>query len=233
MTFDHMIERLYRVFESQKQFVADASHDLRTPLTVIQGNVDLLKRNLGEADRRESLRAIEAESKRMSKIVDDLLLLAEIESGQIERQEEVSLREIVLEEFKRAQQLAGNREIVIGRLENLSINGDTYKLKQLLGNLTDNAIKYTPEGGTITLSLFQDDDWARLEVADTGIGISPEHLPRLFDRFYRVDKARSRAGGGTGLGLAIVKGITEQHGGKVTVISEPSKGSTFTAWLKL
>jgi len=103
----------------------------------------------------------------------------------------------------------------------------------LVWNLVSNAVKYTPDGGTITLSLFQEGDWARLEVTDTGIGIPPEHLPHIFDRFYRVDKARSRAGGGTGLGLAIVKGIAEQHGGRVSVISEPGKGSTFTVWLKL
>jgi signal transduction histidine kinase len=94
-------------------------------------------------------------------------------------------------------------------------------------------VKYTPDGGTITLSLYQEGDWARLDVADTGIGIAPEHLPHLFDRFYRVDKARSRAGGGTGLGLAIVKGIAEQHGGRVAVTSELGKGSTFTVWLRL
>lgn len=232
-TFDHMLERLHRVFKSQKDFVADASHELRTPLTVIRGNLDLLKRNLGEADRRESLRVIEAESKRMSGIVNDLLLLAEVESEEMARQEEVPLKGIVLEEFKRARQLAEKHQFATGRLENLSIVGDAYKLKQMIGNLVDNAIKYTPEGGSITLSLFRDGDWARLEVADTGIGIAAEHLSRIFDRFYRVDKARSHARGGTGLGLAIVKGIAEQHGGHVTVTSEPGKGSVFTAWLKL
>ena len=103
----------------------------------------------------------------------------------------------------------------------------------MLGNLVDNAVKYTPEHGTITLSLFQDEEWVCLEVADTGIGIASEHQAHIFDRFYRVDKARSRISGGTGLGLAIVKGIAEQHGGKVTVSSEPGKGSTFTVWLKL
>lgn len=233
MTFDQMIERLHRFFQSQKNFVADASHELRTPLTVIGGNIDLLERNMSEEDRRESLRAIKAESNRMSKIVSDLLLLAEIESGQTEPKEDVALKGLVMDEVKRAQPLAGNHKIVTGRLENISITGDSYRLKQLLGNLVNNAIKYTPEGGVITLSLFRDGEWAHLEVSDTGIGISPEHLPRMFDRFYRVDKARSRAGGGTGLGLAIVKGISEQHGGKVTVNSEPGKGSVFTAWLKI
>ncbi len=232
-TFDHMIEHLERVFQSQKNFVADASHELRGPLTVIRGNLDLLKRKLNEAERRESLIAIERETVRMAKIVDDLLLLAEVESGESTRHQTVSLKAILLEEVERARTIAGNRKIIIDRQQDVSVKGDAQRLKQLLANLVDNAIKYTPEHGTITLSLFKDLEWARLEVTDTGIGIAPEHLPHIFDRFYRVDKARSRGSGGTGLGLAIVKGIAEQHGGKVTVTSEPGKGSTFTAWLKL
>lgn len=232
-TFDRMIERLNRVFELQKQFIADASHELRSPLTVIQGNLDLLKRNISEDDRRESLRAIESEAKRMTNIVSDLLMLAEIESGYAGHQEAVSLREVVLEEFERAKTLAVNRQVIIGRLEDLSVRGDGYRLRQALANLVDNAVKYTPEGGAITISLFGDGGWTRLEVADTGIGISPENLPRIFDRFYRADKSRSRTGGGTGLGLAIVKGIAEKHSGRATVSSEPGRGSTFTLWLKL
>jgi signal transduction histidine kinase len=232
-TFDHMIGHLHRVFESQKNFIADASHDLRGPLTVIRGNLDLLKRNLGDQERQESLRAMEAETVRMEKMANDLLLLAEVESEQMERQEMVSLREILLTGLKRAQRMGGNRKVVIDQQEDLSIMGDVYRLSQLLENLIDNAIKYTPEGGTITLSLFRDGDWALMEVADTGVGIAPEHLPHVFDRFYRVDKARTRARGGSGLGLAIVRGIAEQHGGKVTVTSDSGKGSTFTVWLKL
>ncbi len=232
-TFDYMIEHLDRLFQSQKHFVADASHELRGPLTVIRGNLDLLRRDLSEADRRESLRAIEAETARMVKVVSDLLLLAEVESSQLEQQPMVALKEILKGELERARPLAGNRTLVIGRQEDLVVRGDTQKLKQLWGNLVDNAIRYTPEEGTITLSLFRDGDWARLDVADTGIGIAPGHLPHIFERFYRVDRARSRDRGGTGLGLAIVKGIAEQYGGKVTVASEPGKGSTFTVWLKL
>jgi heavy metal sensor kinase len=232
-TFDRMIERLHHFFESQKDFVADASHELRTPLTVIRGNVDLLERNMSEPDRRESLRAIKAEADRMSGIVSDLLLLAEIEAGQAETQEKVALKRLALEEIERAQTIAAGRKIITGRLETIYVKGDGYRLKQLLDNLVSNAIKYTPENGTITISLFRDGEWARLEVSDTGTGIPPEHLPRVFDRFYRVDKARSRAGGGTGLGLAIVKEIAERHDGKVTVESEPGKGSTFTVWLRI
>jgi heavy metal sensor kinase len=232
-TFDHMIDHLDRVFQSQGYFVADASHELRGPLTVIRGNLDLLKRKLSEEERRESLNTIERESIRMSKIVDALLLLAEVESGQLEKQQKVSLKEILMGELERVKALAGGRKIIAEHKEDLVVKGDVQRLRQLLANLVDNAIKYTPDQGTITLSLFRDDSWARMEVNDTGIGIPPENLPHIFDRFYRVDKARSRTSGGTGLGLAIAKGIAEQHDGKVTVTSQPNKGSTFTVWLKL
>jgi len=106
-------------------------------------------------------------------------------------------------------------------------------LNRLLGNLVDNAIRYTPEEGTITLSLFRENGWARIEVTDDGIGIDPEHLPHVFERFHMADKARTRSAGGSGLGLAIVRAIAEQHGGKVTATSEPGKGSTFTTWLEV
>jgi two-component system, OmpR family, sensor kinase len=232
-TFDHMIDHLDKTFESQKNFIADASHELRTPLTVIKGNLDLLKRNMSVEGRQESLTAIESESGRLNKIASDLLLLAEVEAGSEARQGNVSLRSLINEELKRVQLRAQKLNIASGRLDDISIKGDQYRLSQMLGNLIDNAIKYTPDGGDILISLFRDKDWARLEVTDSGIGIAPENLPHLFDRFYRVDKARSRDRGGTGLGLAIVKTIVEHHGGKVTVISEPGKGSTFTVWLKL
>jgi len=232
-TFDHMIGQLYNSFQSQKDFVADASHELRGPLTVFKGNLDLLKRNLSEEDRQESLSSMEAETDRMKRIVDDLLLLAEIESGRKRKQKKVSLIEILEDGLSQGQQLAGNRTITIAGEEKLTVKGDIHRLRQLLTNLVNNAIKYTPDNGTITLSLFRQGDYACLQVADNGIGIEPEHIDHIFDRFYRTDKARSRAKGGIGLGLAIVKVIAEQHVGKVTVTSEPGKGSVFTVWLKL
>lgn len=232
-TFDYMLEQLDKAFKSQRNFVADASHELRGPLTVIRGNLDLLKRNIPEADRRECLRAIASETNRMSKIVSSLLALAEVESLHESQRVTVNLKEILREELDRARTLAPKHQVLIGRQEDLPIKGDAQLIKQLLANLIDNAIRYTTEGGLITLSLFRDGVWARLEVADTGIGIPAEHLPYIFGRFYRVDKSRSRASGGTGLGLAIVKEIAEQHGGKVTVTSEPGKGSTFAVWFKL
>ena len=233
-TFDHMIEHLERVFQSQKHFVADASHDLRGPLTAIQGNLDLLKfDDLNPEERQESLKAVEAETWRMASIVSDLAVLAELESGHLEQQEDVSLKGMLLDTREWAGLLAGNRRIVIERQDDLWVKGSAHRLERLLRNLVGNAIKYTPDGGTITLSLFQDGDWACLQVSDTGIGIAPEHLPHIFDRFYRVDEARTRGDGGSGLGLAIVKGIAEQHRGRVTAASEPGKGSRFSVWLRL
>ncbi len=232
-TFDRMIEHLNKTFQSQKSFVTDASHDLRSPLTVLQGNLDLLKRDIPENSKEESLEAMRREIKRMNGIVDDLLLLAEMETDQSDRKNTVSLKDILFECLKRSQQMSATHTIVQGKIENISIKGDVHRLNQMLANLVSNAIKYTPEGGTITLSLFRDDDRAKIEVADNGIGIAPEHIPHLFDRFYRVNKARSRNIGSTGLGLAIVKEIVQQHGGTVTVESEIGKGSVFSAWLKL
>jgi two-component system OmpR family sensor kinase len=232
-TFDHMIEHLDRVFQSQRYFVADASHELRGPLTVIRGNLDLLNRNISEADREESLAAIESESVRMSRIIDGLLLLAEVESGHMAEPQQVSLKSLLAEEAARARGMAGARKIVIERQEDLTVTGDTERLRRLVANLLDNAVKYTAGDGVIALSLARDGAFARLDVTDNGIGIPAEDLPHVFDRFYRVDRARSRASGGTGLGLAIVKGIAEQYSGRVTVASQPGKGTSFTVWLKL
>lgn len=233
-TFDRMIGRLDVAFASQKQFVENASHELRTPLTVIKGNLDLLKRNMSAEDREECLRAIRIETDRMARIADDLLVLAEVEGGQVSRKTRVSLKEVLLDGLSRSQHLAGDRiKVVLGRCEELTVMGDPYRLKQMVGNLADNAVKYTADGGAVSLSMARDGDGVRIDVSDTGEGIAAEHLPHIFERFYRVDKARSRAEGGTGLGLAIVKQIAESLGGRVSVSSEPGKGTTFSAWLPL
>jgi two-component system OmpR family sensor kinase len=231
-TFDHMIERLESVFESQKNFVADASHELRSPLAVIRGNLDLIKKHPDKENMAESLKAIESETVRMSKIVSDLLLLAELETGQETKKGPVKLAEAVREEVSRTRALAPTRNVEIARAEDISIEGDGQRVRQLLSNLLDNALKHTPESSAVTVSLYREGELARLDVSDTGPGIPPEHMPHLFDRFYRVDKARSRSMGSHGLGLAIVKGIVEQHGGTVSVASEIGKGTTFTVRLR-
>ena len=169
----------------------------------------------------------------MAGIVSDLAVLAELESGHFEQQEDVSLKRLLLDTHEWTGSLAGTRGVVLGRQDDLWVRGSAHRLERLLRNLVDNAIKYTPEGGAVTLSLFRDGGWACLEVSDNGIGIAPEHLPHIFDRFYRVDEARSRGDGGLGLGLAIARSIVDQHGGRITVASEPGKGSRFTVWLKL
>ena len=232
-TFDHLIGHLDRAFKSQRSFVADASHELRGPLTVIRGNLSLLKRNLDAAAKATSLKAVEQEALRMSAIVDDLLLLAEVDAGQQTRREPVDLAAIFDEEIARARTIAGKRTIRAVRREDVTVEGDPVKLKELISNLVDNAIKYTAETDRIELSLSRKREWAVFEVTDTGIGIEPGEIPHIFDRFYRVDKVRSRASGGTGLGLAIVKGIVDQHGGEVSVKSTPGQGTTFTVRLKL
>lgn len=232
-TFDHMIEQLARVFESQKHFIADASHDLRSPLTVVQANLDLARRRIDEGSRQECYDAMDAAIGRMRRLIDDLLLLARVESGDTRPAEVVPLRQLVMEDVERLRQSAEERLIIADRVEDITIRGDAFRLRRMLANLTDNALRYTSEGGTITISLARDGDWANLAVADDGIGISADHVPHIFDRFYRADRDRSRAKGGTGLGLAIVKGVAQQHGGDVSVNSAPGKGSTFTVRLRV
>lgn len=230
-TFNHMIDRLEKGFKSQRQLIGDASHELRSPLTVIKGNLELLNRNIDEPGRREALRACEAETNRMVKVVGDLLLLAEVDSGQLEAKESVPLTSIVREEVSRLGPLAGRRHIDVRKSDEIYVRGSSNRLRQLVANLLENAIKYTADDGTIKTSVYRQDGQVRFEVSDDGIGISPEDLPRVFDRFYRAEAARSRQTRGTGLGLAIVKAIAEQHGGSVSVASTPGKGSTFTVQL--
>jgi signal transduction histidine kinase len=226
--FNGMMERLQDLFSVQQRFVADVSHELRTPLTAIRGNLDLIKR-YGVDD--ESLEAIESEAERMSRMVNDLLLLARADYGGLTLElEPVDLDTIVIEAHQQAKILAKDRDLVIsiGHFEPVRVEGHTDRLKQLLLNLLGNAIKFTPDGGRITLSLRQTDGKAILQVKDTGIGISPADTKHIFDRFYQADKSRFRMGDSSGLGLAIVKWIVEAHHGTVSVESELGKGSTFT-----
>lgn len=230
-TLNEMIGRIEETFHMQRRFIADSSHELRTPLTVIQGNLDLLERDVDDECRQESIQSIKRETSRMSKIVSDLLLLAQLDRQQMLERKPVQLDSILLETFREARLIADGRKVEIGREDAVTVLGDADQLRRMLWNLVSNAIKYTSDGGRITLSLYKEDGWACLEVADTGAGIAQDDIPHLFDRFYRVDKARSR--GGTGLGLAIVKSIAEMHGGSVSVSSVLGKGSAFLVKLRL
>jgi heavy metal sensor kinase len=229
-TFNDTLGRLERLFDAQRRFVADVSHEMRTPLTTIRGNVDLMRR-IGYDD--EAMVAIDGETRRMSRLVEDLLLLAKADAGRLPLEKTpVDLDTLVLGVYHQAQVLSDAVTVHLGQVEPARVLGDTDRLKQLLLNLVSNGLKYTPPGGSVTLSLTLDhSEWVLVNVVDTGIGIPADDLPHIFDRFYRVDKARSRAKGGTGLGLSIAKWIADAHGGQISVSSEEGKGSTFTVRL--
>jgi two-component system, OmpR family, sensor kinase len=233
--FNHMMDRLERLFEVQQRFVADVSHELRTPLTAIRGNLDIIRRyGLDEP----SLEAIESETERMSRMVTDLLTLARADGGSLTLEmHEVDLDTVVTDVFREAKILAQTRDLQIRvpRLEPMRIQGNSDRLKQLLLNLVGNAIKFTPDGGQISLSLWRESGSAVLQVSDTGIGIKPEDLEHIFDRFYQADSSRVRAhtGDGAGLGLSIAKWIAEAHHGSIEAESTLGSGTTFTVRLPL
>jgi len=236
-TFNAMLERLDRLFQAQQRLGADVSHELRTPLTTIRGNVDLLRRGAADdpAERAAALDAIDDEVNRMNRLVADLLLLAQAESGMQLEKQPVELDTLILEVYRQAQLMsaaqfpAGERvKIRLGHEDQAIIEGDPDRLKQLLLNLIDNALKYTPPGGAVTLSLFRDQEWVRVTVEDTGVGIPPDVLPHIFDRFYRAQRQGRK---GVGLGLSIACWIAEAHGGRLSVESEVGQGTTFTLWL--
>ncbi len=232
--FNASMERLEQLFIAQRRFLADVSHELRTPLTAVRGNVDLLER-MGGVDA-ESLSDIRSETDRMTRLVGDLLLLAQADSNSLPlARVPIDLDTLLLDVAREVRVLGNGLHIGIGEIDQASVLGDPDRLKQVVLNLVTNAIKYTPIGGRVTLSLGRVENWARLTVTDTGPGIAPEEQQKIFDRFYRIDRARSRAMGGAGLGLAIALRITQLHGGRLEVASEgvAGKGSTFSLWLPL
>ena len=225
--FNNLIGRLEQLFASQRSLLADVSHELRTPLTAIRGNVDLMRR-MGSGDK-ESLDAIESEAVRMSRLVDDLLSLMRAEVGGLPiRRETVDLDAIFLRTYEQLSRFSLKVRVHLKRLDPVQVEGDPDRLQQLLLNLMNNAIKYTNEGGSVTVSLVYEAEKGIIIISDTGIGIPAEDLPYIFQRFYRVDKARYRDSGGSGLGLSIAKSIVDAHKGQISVISEVNKGTTFT-----
>jgi two-component system OmpR family sensor kinase len=236
-TFNAMLERLDRLFQAQQRLGADVSHELRTPLTTIRGNVDLLRRGAADdpIERAAALDAIEGEVDHMNRLVADLLLLAQAEAGMQLQKHLVELDTLILEVYRQAQLMSATRfpagegvAIRLGHEDQAVVEGDPDRLKQLLLNLIDNALKYTPEGGTVTVSLYRDPEWVRVSVEDTGVGIPPDVLPHIFGRFYRAQREGRT---GVGLGLSIAHWIAEAHGGRLTVESEVGQGTTFTLWL--
>ncbi len=249
-TFNGMLASLEQAFQRQQRFVADASHELRAPITSIRCNLDLLAKapDLPPEEARAALIDARAEADRMGRLVNDLLTLAHSEEAtqqlsfnsykkNSDQAPKIDLDSLLLEVFRQYRPTGegenGNRgqqgpRLMLQGIIPVKVYGDADQLKQVLVALVDNALKYTPYEGSVTLSLSADENCAFVIVSDTGIGILPEDLPHIFERFYRADRARSRDRGGSGLGLTIVQSIVQEHQGSIEVESTPGRGSTFT-----
>lgn len=227
--FNQLMDRIEYLFNVQQQFITDISHELRTPLTTIQGNVELMR--LFGVDP-ESLTAIETESKRMTRLVSDMLMLARADYGGLQIDlYPVDFDSVVKQTLEQARTLAQNRHLslTLRRCDPVCIQGNIDHLKQGIMNLLDNAVKYTPEGGHVVVDLHQVEDSAILRVSDTGIGIAQGHLNRVFDRFFQADTARVyNPEGNFGLGLSVTQWIVKAHGGKIGIYSQPGNGTTVT-----
>jgi heavy metal sensor kinase len=234
-SFNELLARLEQTFAVMRRFVADASHELRTPIAVIRGEADVaLSQERSAGEYRQTLAVILDESRRLSRLVDDLLNLARADAGSARLQvREFYFGDLLRDCCRSVQALAVARGIAVEcrSPEDVPYRGDEELLHRLTMNLLDNAIRHTPPGGRVEIALETSGAGLRMRVSDTGTGIAPEALPHLFERFYRGDPARSRQDGGFGLGLAIVKWVAESHGGTVDVSSQPGAGSTFTVTL--
>lgn len=221
--------------DRMRRFVADASHELRTPLTSIRGFAELA-RHRGDVTDADTMRRIEDEAKRMGLLVDDLLLLARLDQQRPLRSESVDLLPIAADALHNAQAVQPDRHIsltILPESEAPVVSGDEARLRQVLGNLVSNALHYTPVDAPITVSVGTRGSEAILEVSDTGPGLTDEQKARIFERFYRVDTARTRSTGGSGLGLSIVAALVAAHHGHVTTTDTTPHGATFTVHLPL
>jgi two-component system phosphate regulon sensor histidine kinase PhoR len=226
------IERLERV---RKDFVANVSHELRTPLAAISGYAETLLEGALE-DRENSRKFAEIilnKARQLTNIVSDLLVLSTLESGKPPAAQSISLRESIESALRTVEPVAKSRgvRLVCNAFDDLNVLAHEIRLEQVFVNLLDNAIKFNRPEGEVRVEVGREPERALVRVRDTGLGIPSRDLPRIFERFYRVDKARSRATGGTGLGLAIVKHAVEQMGGSVSVESRLGQGSVFTVAL--
>ncbi|MFT7563635.1 MAG: two-component system phosphate regulon sensor histidine kinase PhoR [Bacteroidia bacterium] len=230
------LDNLSRV---RRDFVANASHELKTPITAIRGLTETILDDpeMEEQTRIRFTEKIHTQSLRLSTLVTDLMTISRLESDRVEQHfEPFNLVEVVRRSIGTASAACKDKQLSLEadlHENELTIDGDMQAINQLIDNLIDNAIKYTPSGGEIKVSLSRDNSNALLKISDTGVGINPEHHQRIFERFYRVDKARSRDLGGTGLGLSIVKNIVDQHGGSVSLESLEGSGTTFIVVLPL
>ncbi len=236
-SFNHMVARLEASFRQVRQFTSDASHELRTPLTVLKGETELaLRRPRSAEDYRQVLESGLEEIDRMTRIVDELLLLSRADLGEIKLAAQPVRLDALVEEVQRQAGVLGQErqvEVTLGATAPCTVVGDELRLRELLLNLVDNAVKYSYPGGKVELALRCESGWARLSVTDHGIGIPPEAQPRIFDRFFRADNARAHAQQGTGLGLPICRWIADAHRGRIEVQSVLGQGAVFTLVLPL
>jgi signal transduction histidine kinase len=237
-TLNAMIGRLEKSFGGLRRFTADASHELKTPLTVLRADVErAMSAPPNSTEQAVALEEALQETARMAALVDSLLTLARADEGRFDlHREPVDLRAIAQEVYETGLILGelSDLSVTMPDAEDVTVQGDRLRLRQLFMNLVENAIKYTPRGGKVELSLKKEGDMVLFAVRDSGIGISAADLPHIFERFWRADRARSRtAGGGSGLGLAICQWIAQAHGGQLTVQSRLHRGSVFTAMLPI
>jgi heavy metal sensor kinase len=239
LSFNQLLDRLEDSFERQRRFIADASHELRTPVAILLGETEV---TLSRADRtpaeyREALAILNSESQRLSHTIEDLFTLTRADAGQLP----LALRDVYLDELasdllrqSRSLAFAKNIKLTSGITPDLLAHADEALLRRMILNLLDNAIKHTSSGGTVSLECKKQGDFYVLSVSDTGSGVPSELQQKIFERFFRVDKARSRGEsdtGGAGLGLAIARWIAEAHHGRLELVRSDSTGSTFSAFL--
>ncbi len=232
ISFNNMLSRLRDSVQTSRRFLADASHELRTPLTIVKGELQELASGaaLDGAELKERVGSVLEEVARLENLVSGLLVLSRLDAGEPQQNwVDVDLSELARSTAEQMRLLAEDRgiEINLSELNPVQVRGDRARLKQIIVNLLDNAIRFTPRGGRVTLRTFADASAGVLELSDTGVGIPAAAIPHVFDRFYRVDEARSREDGGAGLGLSIVKSICSMHGAEVDVDSKPARGSRF------
>jgi signal transduction histidine kinase len=228
-TFNTMLASLEESYEAQLRFVSAASHELRAPLTVVQANLDLLRsRRISDGDRDTAIAEAHAEAARMGRLVADLLVLARADAGVPIRHDLVELDRLLLDVVGESRHLLRGQRIEVAGIEPVTVRGDADRLKQLLLNLCENAIKYTPEGGRVMIGIRRAVNVALVTVADSGIGIAAGDLTHVFERFYRADPARTRNPGGSGLGLSIAQWIAEEHAGKIDIASQLGRGTVAT-----
>jgi signal transduction histidine kinase len=235
-SYNAMMMRLTETLRRSRQFAADVTHELRTPLTILRGETEIaLRSNRNPEQITQVLESNLEEISRMSYLIEDLLLLSKSDLGEIPlRMEALDLSGLVMELHHQAQLLAGNKQINVDLIvpkEQIIVYADSLRLRQVLLNLLTNAIKYTHEKGSVSINLKANAENVEVAITDSGIGITDEHLKKIFERFYRIDKTLNRNDGGSGLGLAIVKWIVDSHNGQVNVRSTPGKGSCFTITL--